>query len=68
MHIKLQFFNELRGELLGSARTGFGAGNALGAEIPIQRIDSRVQNEVAVGAGFQVALDLALDGRGEATL
>jgi len=51
-----------------SAKTTFGPGNAFGAEITVQRVDGRVEDEVAVRTRFQVALDLDLNGRGESPL
>jgi hypothetical protein len=67
-HIKLQCFKELAGDRLSGARTGLGTGSAFGAEIPVECVDGRVQNQVAVGAGFQMALNLAFNGLREATL
>jgi hypothetical protein len=64
---KVQYFKELAGRGLGSAGSGFSSGDALGAKIPIQCVDCRVQNEVAVRTVFQVALDLSFDGSREAT-
>jgi len=55
------FLNELGPEVSGGAKTGFGSGSPLGTEIFLERVDSGVQNHVAIGAGFQVALDLAFD-------
>ena len=51
-----------------SAKATFGPGNAFGAEITVQRVDGRVEDEVAVRTRFQVALDLDLNGRGESPL
>jgi hypothetical protein len=65
---KLLFFNELARKSSSGARTGFGTGNAFRAKIPVQCIDSRVQNQVAVGASFQMALNLDFDGLGEPPL
>jgi hypothetical protein len=67
-NIKLQNFNKLAVEKSGSARAGFGTGSALRAEILVQRVDSGVQNQVAVGAAFQMVLDLAFNGRREPSL
>jgi hypothetical protein len=39
-----------------------------GAKIALQRVNCGIQNHVAVRAGFEMALDLALDGGGEPTL
>jgi hypothetical protein len=50
------------------AGTRLGPGSALSAEIPIQRVDSRVQNQVTIGAIFEMTLDLAFDRRGESPL
>jgi len=44
------------------------SGHAFGAEITVEGVDGCVQNEVAVRAGFQVALDFDLNGRGESPL
>jgi len=68
LDVKLQFFNKLPRDQLGGANTGFGPGSALGAEIPVQRVDGRIQNQMAVGAGFEMAFDLVFDGCGEPPL
>jgi hypothetical protein len=68
LSIKLQSFNELAMEKSGGARARFGTGSALRAEILVQRVDSGVQNQVAVRAAFQMVLDLAFNGRGEPSL
>ena len=65
---KLQSLNELAMEKLGGARARFGTSGTLRAEIPVQRVDGRVQNQVAVGAAFQMALDLAFNGGREPSL
>jgi len=65
---KLLIENELARESSGGARTGFSPGNALGAEIAVQGVHGRVQNQVAIGASFQMALDLDFDGLGEPPL
>jgi hypothetical protein len=65
---KVHFFNELAWDKSGGARARFGPGGALGAKISVQRIDGCVQNQVAIGAGFQMEFDLAFDGRGEPPL
>ena len=51
-----------------SAKAGFGSRDTFGAEITVQRVDGRVENEVAVRARFQVTLDFDLNGRGESSL
>jgi hypothetical protein len=45
-----------------------GSGDTFSTEITLQRVDGCVQHEVAVGAAFQVALDLDFDGLGEPSL
>jgi hypothetical protein len=62
------FYSELAVENLGGARTGFGPGNALRAEIAVQRVNGRVKNQVAVGTSFEMALDFDFDGLGEPPL
>jgi len=52
----------------GSAKVRLTSGHAFGVEITIECVDGCVQNEVAVRAGFQVAPDLDLNGRGEPPL
>lgn len=64
---KVQYFIELRGRRLSGADSGFSSGDALSAEVPLKRVDCRVQYEVAVRAVFQVALDFTLDRSRKAT-
>jgi len=49
----------------GGAGARFDPGSALGAEIPVQSVDGGVQNQMAIGAHLQMALDLTFDGRRE---
>jgi hypothetical protein len=65
---KLLIVNELARESLGGARTGFGSDNAFRTEIAVQRVNGRIQNQVAVGTSLQMALDLDFDGLGEPPL
>jgi len=62
------FLNELGPQVSGGAKTGLGTGSPLGNEIFLERVDSGVQNDVTIRAGFQVVLDLAFDRRGQPTL
>ena len=68
LDVKFQFFNKLTRHQSGGANTGSGPGSALGAEISVQRVDGRIQNQMAVGAGFEMAFDLVFDGCGEPPL
>ena len=68
LDVKLQFFNKLARDQSGGANTGLGPGSPLGAEISVQGVDGRIQNQVAVGAGFEMAFDLVFDGCGEPPL
>ena len=52
----------------GGARSGLGSGDVLGVEISFQRVYSCVQHQMAIRASFQMALDLAFNGRGESPL
>jgi hypothetical protein len=64
---KVQYFKELANERLSGAGSGFGSGDALGVEISIQSVDRGIEYQMAIGAVFQVALDLALDRSRKAT-
>jgi hypothetical protein len=65
---KCQSLNKLAWDESGSAKAYLGSGGALSAEIPLQRVDGRVKNQMAVGTSFQMALDLAFDGRRKSAL
>jgi hypothetical protein len=54
------FANWLGRVILGGAKSRFCSGGALRVEISIKRVDGGVQNQVTIGASFQVALDLIL--------
>jgi hypothetical protein len=61
-------FNELSEKESGGVGAWFGPCSTLGAEIPVQGVDGRVQNKFAVGTGFQMTFDLTLDGCGQSAL
>jgi hypothetical protein len=44
--------------ILGGAKSRFCSDGPLRVEISIKRVDGGVQNQVTIGASFQVALDL----------
>ncbi|OLB20375.1 MAG: hypothetical protein AUI12_13660 [Acidobacteria bacterium 13_2_20CM_2_57_6] len=49
---KLRFIYRLGSQKSGSAKTGFVPSSTLGTEILVKRVDSRIQNQVAIGAGL----------------
>ena len=65
---KVKYFKELADERLGGAGASLGPGDALRAEISIQSVDCGIEDQMAIGAVFQMALDLAFDGSRKATL
>jgi hypothetical protein len=56
------------GETLGSPKCVGSSGVSLRVEIAIQSIHGRFENHTAIGATFEVTLDLSFDGRGEPPL
>ena len=66
--VKLRFIYRLGSQKSGSAKTGFVSSSTLRTEILVKSVDSRIQNQVAIGAGLQVALDFTFYRRGEAPL
>jgi len=68
LELRYLIFNKLGRDESGSAKAYLGSGGALSAEIPLQCVDGRVQNQMAIGTSLQMALDLAFDGRRESPL
>ena len=68
LELRYLIFNKLGRDKSGSAKAHLSSGSAFGAEIPLQRVDGRVQNQMAIGTGFQMALDLTFDGRRKSAL
>jgi hypothetical protein len=60
--IKLLFFNKIALEDSGGARTGFGRGSAFGIEITVKGVYGCIQNQMAIGASFEMTFDLDFDG------
>jgi hypothetical protein len=44
-------------------KSSFSSGGALGTEIAVERVDGGIQDQVAIGASFQVTFDLPFDRR-----
>lgn len=54
-------------EDLGGVESVGAALGAIGVEIAVEGVHGSFENQATIGAGFQVAPDFRLDGRGQTT-